>query len=259
MRNEDILTKTAKSKIVLGIIEDLKEYKDCGYIYIDTYYNDDSDIMKKIAKRSGIRIGERLEAGMVDISEFITITYDNIEEREVKRIMGREKQIRSTGNFMGREFNFDVSEGLKEKVKLFEEKNIPSFGTCNTHIGEMFRAIQRIQYRAYNDGDLCWEVGSPSFMSYIFLMSQIDLLNYSSAAYDNETGDYSFEFTDEYLIKNSWDGKISDVIEDTLADTADFIKYQLMDLLDNGKIEDSENRYDSRDYTSLRKQESRYW
>ena len=82
-------------------------------------------------------------------------------------------------------------------------------------------------------------------------MSQLDILNYSSGAYNEDTGDYGFKFTDGFLKENSWDGKISTTIEFPLAEDADFIKYQLMDLLNNGKIEDSKNEFDSRDYTRL--------
>jgi hypothetical protein len=49
------------------------------------------------------------------------------------------------------------------------------------------------------------------------------------------------------------DGKISTVIEHSLAKDADFIKAQLIDLLENGKIQDKPNEWDSRDYSRLDK------
>lgn len=248
------LSKTTKSRIVLNIIKSLKEIenKDLLYIYIGDY-NDDGKTLEKIAKRSGVKLGERYESGYVDIGEFISITFDSHVDRILRKLESRPSYHEHNHHHI---FKFDVDEKLVEAVKEFEEKNIPPSGPCKTHIGELFRAIQRIQYRAMNDGDLCWEVDSPTFMSYMFLMSQIDELN--CASYNNETGQYKFEFTDEWLKDKSWDGKISDVIEDTRMETANFIKYQLMDLLLNGKIKDKTNGFDSRNFSKLKKSEGYY-
>ena len=255
MNRDMSLSKTTKSRIILNIIKSLKEIenKDLLYIYIDNYH-DDGKILEKIAKRSGVKLGERYESGYVDVGEFISITFDSHVDRIIRKLEGHKPYYRHNPV----PFKFDVDEKLVEAVKEFEEKNIPSSGPCKTHIGELFRAIQRIQYRAMNDGDLCWEVDSPTFMSYMFLMSQIDKLNCSSASYNQETGQYGFKFTDEYLKDKSWDGKISVIIEDVRMETANFIKYQLMDLLLNGKIKDETNEFDSRNFSRLKKSEKYY-
>jgi len=257
MSRDMSLSKTTKSRIVLNIIESLKEIENKNLLYINSDYPNDGKILEKIAERSGIRLGERYGSGCVDIGEFIMITFDSHVDRILHKLEGR-PPYHGHSHMSRHTFKFDVDEKLIEAVKQFEEKNIPPSGPCKTHLGELFRAIQRIQYRALNDGDLCWEVDSPTFMSYMFLMSQIDKLNYSSASYNSETGQYEFEFTDEYLKSNSWDGKISDVIEDVRMETADFIKYQLMDLLLNNKIKDETNEFDSRDYSRLEKSERYY-
>ena len=59
--------------------------------------------------------------------------------------------------------------------------------------------------------------------------------------------------TNEFIKENSWDGKISTIIEHSLAKDADFIKAQLIDLLENDKLKDIPNRWDSRDYSRLDK------
>jgi hypothetical protein len=250
MSRDTNLSKTTKSRIVLNIIESLKEIENKDSLYISSDYHSDGEILEKIAKRSGIRSGDRYESGCIDIGEFISITIDSHIDKITRKLEGR-KSYHELHPMSHHKFEFNVDEKLIKAVKEFEEKNIPSYGPCKTYIGELFRAIQRIQYRAMNDGDLCWEVDSPTFMSYMFLMSQIDKLNYSSASYNNETGQHEFEFTDEFLKSNSWDGKISDVIEDVRMETADFIKYQLMDLFLNGKIKDETNEFDSRDFSKL--------
>jgi hypothetical protein len=251
MRKE--LSKIAKARFIIQIINDLKEL-DKSFMYINSDGYDEDGIINKIAKKAGVYYESyRGEAGNIDISEYIQITYDYIEDYELKRINGEKSRPFDNRRHIPQ---FLVSEDLKLKVKEFEDKNIPSSGPCKTLFGEIFRAIQRIQYRAYNDGDYCWQIGSPTFMSYIFLISQIDKLNYSYKAYNQETGEYGFEFTDPFLKKNSWDGKISNIIETPLADDADFIKYQLMDLILNNKIEDEKNVWNSRSYTKIEKEYS---
>jgi hypothetical protein len=48
------------------------------------------------------------------------------------------------------------------------------------------------------------------------------------------------------------------MIEDELAMGLNFTKYQLIDLLLNEKIEDVNNRFDSRDYTTLERDSMYY-
>ena len=116
----------------------------------------------------------------------------------------------------------------------------------------MFRAIQRIQYRAHNDGDLPWFVNSPTFMSYMFLVSEADRLNYSSMAYDDTSGDYRFNFNDPAVSKISYGGRLFIECEDALCGDLDITKYQLIDLMEQGVLKDSSNEWDSRDYRLLR-------
>ena len=236
---ENKLSAFRRGKIVLGVIEDLKNLPNKNNMCISDGYSSNK-LYKKIAERSGIQMGGYGYGNEVDITEDISITIDTrIDDLDRKLNDGRP---RSYSNH--RDIKFDVSEELKLAVAEFEKKNISSYGTCNTHLGEIFRAIQYIQYRAFNDGDLPWDTGSPTFMSYVYLKHQIDRLNY------NRDSSVGFEFQDEYLAKYGY-GEISDVIEDHLAQTADFIKYQIMDLLLNEKIKDTPNRFDSRDFSSL--------
>jgi hypothetical protein len=241
---EKKLSAFRRGKIVLGVIEDLKNLPNKDIMCINDGYSD-GKLYKKIAKRSGIQMVGYGYGSEVDITEDISITIDcRIDDLDRKLNDGRS---RSYSNH--RDIEFAVSEELKLAVEAFEKKNIPSSGTCNTTLGEIFRAIQYIQYRAFNDGDLPWDTGSPTFTSYVYLKHQINELNYSRDSRDE------FEFQDEFLSQRSW-GEISDVIEDNLAQTANFIKYQIMDLLLNDKIKDSNNEFDSRDFSSLN--EDRY-
>jgi len=139
-----------------------------------------------------------------------------------------------------------MSDNILQKTKEFEKRSIPANGPSKTFLGEIFRSILFICYRSGNDGDLWYDIGSPSFMSYIFLKSSIDIINYSSEALTEE-GDYSYEFTDKLCKENSYDGRVDDIIEEL--EDCDLIKYQLIDLMINGKIKDSKNQFDSRDYS----------
>lgn len=243
------LTKYQKAKIVVETINLIKELPNKSKFYIEG--GDEDGLMVKIAKRSGIDISRNgRESGMIDLNEYIQLTFDDVEdklERELNKTQPRQHNhsIRTVPEFK-------VSEELKLLTKKFEDENIPQSGPSKTLIGEIFRAIQRIQYRAFNDGDMWFIIGSDSFMSYMYLVSMVDELNYSRHSYDGETGQHGFTFTDSFLKENSWDGKISDVIEYSLAEDAEFIKYQLIDLLSNNKIEDKPNEYDSRSFTRLK-------
>jgi hypothetical protein len=242
------LSKFQKAKIVVGIINDLNSLESKSYLTIEPEYDDDS-VMEKIAERTDIQFRDICETGIVPINEYIRLTFDEREDRLLRRLNSLNRPQFSGPRHMP-EFNFP--EELTVEIKKFEEKNIPSTGPCNTRVGEIFRAIQRIQYRAYNDGDFPWIIGSPSFMSYMFLISEIDRLNYSSESYDDDRGEYHFDFEDDFLNKMAWNGKIYVEVEDPLCNGLDITKHQLMQLIQLGKIKDSTNEWDSRDYTLLR-------
>jgi hypothetical protein len=248
---EKKLSTFQKGKIILKLIEDLKDLPNKENLIVSRGSipsGKEGGIISKIAKRADIRVTDYYpERGQVDISDDISISLDMRIDTATRKLNGEMHRVGST-----REIEFDVSEELKAATEKFEKDNIPSSGPCKTLLGEIFRAIQRMQYRAFNDGDEFCDPASPSFMSYIFLRSQVDYLNYSSSSYNEETGEHEFEFTDPFLIKYGYDGKISDVVEDHLCTTANFIKYQIMDLLINGKLKDEPNSYDSRDYSTLR-------
>lgn len=239
------LSKTQKAKLCIDIINDLKQLDNKSIFYV---MDNDDDIIVKIAKRCGIKTSMYSgEAGMIDISEYIRITYDNREDHilhilhDRKRYCGISKEIDFADMFK-------VSDSLVKITKDFESNNVPDSGMAKTEIGEIFRAIRYIQYRAYNDGDIYYEIGSPTFMSYMFIISKIDELNHSSSFYNSKSGQYSCDFTDTYLKDLSCDGIISDVIESKFAGDALYIKYQLMDLLSNNMLVDRLNNVDSRSY-----------
>ena len=98
---------------------------------------------------------------------------------------------------------------------------------------------------------------TPSFESYVFVLSQIDMLNYSHASYNESRGEYYFKFKEQVLEKMNYEGKISTYIEDRFGRDGDLIKAQLLDLLDNGVLEDRENIWDSRTYKKIVKE--KYW
>ena len=241
------LTKTQKAKVILQIIDHLNEIDIKHHLCIDP---NDKPIFGKIAKRTGIRYRNRCEAGIVSINEYIYSTYDDICDRINRKSSSIDRR------YHHRIFSPDVSQSLKEATEQFEEKHIPKRGPCVTRFGEIFRAIQRIQYRAHNDGDLPWIIGSPTFVSYMYLISEIDALNYSSFSYNHETGNYEFEFTEPVL--KDFDRLFVEV-DDELCMGLDYTKYQLIDLIIQGKIKDEKNEYDSRDWSSLNKKEYSFY
>ena len=71
------LSNYQKGRIVLRIIEQLREIenKDIFYSY------GENEIINKILKKAGWKIYNYQETGMVEIDEYIQLTYDELEDR----------------------------------------------------------------------------------------------------------------------------------------------------------------------------------
>lgn len=263
MAPEQVSTIT-KLRIAVGILQDIKEFDDNLkfqlYVMDDEYGKGnpgsgsaDGRICRRIADKADInKVNNYPESGKVDLMEYISLTLD-------EKVMQIERKGRTNRNYE-RTFcpEFKVSDDLKKQANDYVIKVVKKSGTSNTLIGEIFRALQYMEYRAFNDGDLPFIIGSPTFASYIFFKSQVDQLNFSSSAYQEDKGTYEFIFTDEYLKERSYEGRISDVIEDPLCRDAAFSRYQIVDLINSGQLkDDTTNAYDSREY-SLIKKDSRW-
>lgn len=200
------LSKTQKLRISVEVKNLLKENKhDKFYVYLD---NGDDKLIELIAKKAGIQITNNYqERGYVDIREYIQLTMDEREHRLYLKL-NKDRHKHRPKYYGEEQFPWEgVSEEIKLLTKTFEEKNIKQSGPSETLIGEIFRSIQYIQYRAHNDGDIPYIIDSPTFLSYMFLISQIDELNYSCEA-RTEEGEYKFEFNNDFLKQNSWEGKL---------------------------------------------------
>ena len=145
---ENKLSAFRRGKIILEVIEDLKNLSNKDKICINDGYSG-GKLFKKISERTGIQMVGYGYGSEVDITEDISITIEDRIDVLDRKLNG--EKPRSYSNH--RNIDFPVSEELKLAVEAFEKKNIPSSGTCNTTLGEIFRAIQYIQYRAHNDGD----------------------------------------------------------------------------------------------------------
>ena len=161
--------------VIVNAIKDLSENLKSHLYYTD--YSSNS-LVPMIANKAGIRKSDyRSEAGQIDITDYVCFTLDNMEDGIITRQTGRKPR---------NPFKFDITErfnmeqDLIDKTKAFEAANVPQYGPAKTMIGEIFRALQYIEYRAFNDGDMPWDITSPTFASYIFLLHMADKLNYST-------------------------------------------------------------------------------
>lgn len=249
------LSKIQKLRFLVKTLNSVKElHEDCkDFLYLNPenrYF--ESGKLDKISKKTGISVCTYPEAGSIDLTDHIVITQDLLEhDATYEKIKG----YRGPDRFQL--FEEEFYEDLKIRIEKFESGNIPSNGPAKTLIGEIFRAINYIQYRAFNDGDDFCVIGTPSFESYIFVLSQVDMLNYSHSSYNESRGEYYFEFTEPVLENLNYDGKISTCIEDRFGRDGDLIKAQILNLLDNGVLEDRENIWDSRTYKKINKE--KYW
>ena len=90
-----------------------------------------------------------------------TFNYDKLTHKQIEKLedLKLAKEKKSKFKKTGEEAGFDM-RGLKEFVgKELEDRNeelyhlVPGAGKADTMEGEMLRAINRIVYRWYNDGD----------------------------------------------------------------------------------------------------------
>jgi hypothetical protein len=204
--------------------------------------NEEDTLINKVAKKSGITNSNNPTSGIIDISEFIELSIEEIlyipsKERESVKRASRKYQ------------NPLITPEMEKTIETFEKENVPKEGPAKTLIGEIFRACQFIRYRAFNDGDLPWVISSPSFISHIFILSQLDNIEYDSNRMVN--GEYpDFTFNDTLLHRFFPCGLIF-LIESRDAFETDFLKAGLLELLESGQIEDKPNEWDSRTFTKI--------
>jgi hypothetical protein len=246
---------------------ELKELESIKELYIRDFHREEFD--ERILKDVKIPVEQNgQECGKVDIGEYISIYLDDIKYHgKPERVFFRKRGPHGTNDpFAGPKMlpiNIDrdkgepgemveakLSEVELEKIAKFEKLHIKSSGPSDTVIGELFRAFQRIEYRAGNDGDNYCCIGTPSFISYLFINSTIDIINWSWL--------YEKEFKLENPILGcwthgnqiGWDGMLFEI---------KFIQLVLIELLEAGVIEDRPNEIDSRDFTKIKKENERWY
>jgi hypothetical protein len=184
----------------------------------------------------------------VDISEDIKMIFYIIENNE-KFIISKDIKPIDMNKLCGH-------ENLMKKVEDFEKYNIPKSGKCETIIAEIFRAINYIQYRAHNDGDLYFDINNYTYSSYIFIQSAIKKLLLDCNLIDTIENPFSDECK-KIVWNGVWDIfaqqpiSIYDmlfVLEDPYGLELNITKIGLMDLMSSGRIKDCKNDLDSRDF-----------
>jgi hypothetical protein len=235
---------------------ELKELSSIPAIYINrSSFEEIED--KRILEGVNIKVGDSMECGMVDISAYISdyLMVVQIEGRpETVFRKGRNpfkkpKTLRLMSHndgeklVSGREVSVELTPAQKTKIDDFEKIHIRDHGPSNTVIGELFRAFRYIEYRAGNDGDCYHTIGSPTFVSYIYILSVLDEINWSWL-YEKKIPEYNSVLS-IWNCRNQihWDGMLFEL---------DFIKLILIDLLETGVIVDKPNKIDSRCFTMIK-------
>jgi hypothetical protein len=117
------LSAFQSGKVILGLIEDLKNLPNKKMVYMNSDYSNNK-LMKKIADRAGIDWTDWREKGIVNIADDVDITLERRIEDAFHRLNGIKKERRSSHRFGFEE----IDEKLKEACLEFEKKNIPSSG-----------------------------------------------------------------------------------------------------------------------------------
>jgi hypothetical protein len=262
MNKETKTTEVEEVDFILELNEELKKLEDIRELYIDKWgFRDLDGIDERILKDIKIPILDGgQECGKVDIGEYISLYLDDIKYRgKPERVFSKKrnpfegpKEIPIfNGDKSGpREFlKCEISKEDEEKISNFESKHIKSAGPSDTVIGELFRAFQRIEYRAGNDGDNFMCIGTPSFESFLYIMSTIDIINWSWL-YDKK-----IELKNpllQYWVSDNricWEGALFEI---------KFIQLVFIELLETGVITDRKNDMDSRNFMQIKSNNNRW-
>lgn len=196
------------------------------------------------------------ECGRVDMGEWISIYLSDLKhDGKPQRVFNKRHNPFNRPETMpigmiGKGGPTDVvkvklTEEQYAKIAEFEKKHIPGHGPCETMLGELFRAMQYVEYRAGNDGDCYHTIGTPSFISHLYIMSTLDVINWNWL-YEKE-----LNLSTPLLNAWVWDNKIH---WDGMLFEFEMIKMILIELLEAGVIKDHDNDVDSRDFTQIKKE-----
>lgn len=225
-------------------------------VYFNVNYSSRNEPLNKIIDLIAIKTkiqksdNHYFDNSYVNISEYIEFMIDDLHERFIKsKGFGN---VNSSHGIRHRE-EFKVSEKLKQKTLDFEKTNVKLSGPSNTLIGEIFRALQYIEYRANNDGDLPWLLHNPNFVSLIFVQKFIE--KFHNKHFDYNDMRTKLKYTDKYLSDlnsecNSY--PINSFFETKDCYEVQLTKYQLIDLLESGQIQDEPNNIDSRSFNKIK-------
>lgn len=235
--------------------EELKKLSSIRELYICQSYKEEFEP----AILEGVEISVSnygMECGRVDIGEWISQYLSDLRcEGKPQRVFSKRHNPFNRPETMpvgmsGKSGPTDVvevklTEEQYAKVAEFEKKHIPDHGPCKTVIGELFRAMQYVEYRAGNDGDCYFTIGTPNFISNLYIMSTLDMINWNWL-YEKEL-ELSTPLLNGWVYDNRihWDGMIFEF---------EMIKMILIELLETGVITDRENDTDSRDFTQIKKE-----
>lgn len=259
--------ETKKSEVkevdfILELNEELKKLECIRELFVGQSYAEEFNEMdERILKEVKIPIHPGgLECGRIDIGEYISLYLDDIKYK------GKPERVFFNGRnpFRGPKeipvFSGDKSgprEMLKceitpeeeAKIAQFEKTHIKPSGPSDTIIGELFRAFQRIEYRAGNDGDNFMCIGTPSFESFLYIMSTLDIINWSWL-YDKEI-QLKNPLLQVWVYSNriTWEGELFEI---------KFIQLILIELLETGVIKDRPNDMDSRDFMKIKSDNDRW-
>ena len=231
---------------------ELQKLSELDGIFISQSYADDFE--PRILENVKIPVMQSAECGVVDLGEWTStylrdISYDGKPQRvfsgKYNPFSRPEKVHTGWSRDKGQPTEMvecKLSDEQYAKIAEFEKKHIPDHGPCKTIIGELFRAMQRIEYRAGNDGDCYFTIGTPTFESFLFILSTIDEINFNWL--------YEKEFTPSTPLLFNW-FQDNQIHWDGMLYELEMIKIILIELLEARIITDRKNEVDSRSFTKI--------
>lgn len=176
--------------------------------YADLYSDDDEDYLEesklKEADRDYIKIGNKVypnkgeDLGSISVEEVLKDTKRNYDlEQKEQEDSRRKEELGERGSeiYSKAVEAVENSDGTEDKLSVLFDLLVPSRGKADTVAGEIVRAINRIVYRYWNDGDLFYKGygeetcgSSASYLAKVVPGIKEDFLNLVEE--EKEEGDY---------------------------------------------------------------------
>lgn len=228
----------------LQIINRLKELQNIPYICVNleqlkSSVSDINEIINFLNIEKPFLLISEYDYEHIDITDDIIDTIiDTIEYLE-------EEKKPSKNKIKGIPDCFKLSEEELNLIQKYENKYIPKEGKSKFLIGEILRAIQYIEYRFINDGELPYNIISSSYPSYLFLKFIFNQINEQN--FNGEMASYTLQLSERF--EDFFDNKLDVILDGFILGECSIMKLAIIHLIETKQIQLNKlNNFESRNF-----------